>query len=124
MPDTSETVSASAQRHTGISRQVDKTLRRRLRMILALDDFEAPARLYLPRPMYGYVSGGAETNASLRANRAALVRNDMVKKGKSQQESEVGIDTLISLVQLVNQVKLSLGTEKGLTQAELTVKLN
>src|SRR5882672_2327783 len=74
MPDTSETVStpASAQRHTGIGRQIDKSLPRRLRMILALDDFEAPARSYLPRPMYGYVSGGAETNASLRANRAAF----------------------------------------------------
>jgi L-lactate dehydrogenase (cytochrome) len=74
MPDTSETVpaSTSARRHTGISREIDKTLPRRLRMILALDDFEAPARRYLPRPMYGYVSGGAETNASLRANRAAF----------------------------------------------------
>ena len=45
---------------------------RALRMMLALEDFEAPARRYLPRPMYGYVSGGAETNASLRANRAAF----------------------------------------------------
>ena len=74
MPDTTETVSAStsARRHTGISREIDKTLPRRLRMILALDDFEGPARRYLPRPMYGYVSGGAETNASLRANRAAF----------------------------------------------------
>jgi len=76
MPDASETALASdtqaAQRHTGINRQVDRTLPRRLRMILALDDFEAPARRYLPRPMYGYVSGGAETNASLRANRAAF----------------------------------------------------
>ena len=76
MPDTSETALPSdpqaAQRHTGINRQVDKSLPRRLRMILALDDFEAPARRYLPRPMYGYVSGGAETNASLAANRAAF----------------------------------------------------
>jgi len=73
MPDTSETVSTrAAQDHIGIARQVDKSLPRRLRMILALDDFEAPARRYLPRPMYGYVSGGAETNASLRANRAAF----------------------------------------------------
>jgi L-lactate dehydrogenase (cytochrome) len=76
MPDLSETAPGSApeaaQRHTGIGRQIDKTLPRRLRMILALDDFEAPARRYLPRPMYGYVSGGAETNASLRANRAAF----------------------------------------------------
>ena len=73
MPDTTERVAAPAsQDHVGISRQVDKTLPRRLRMILALDDFEAPAMRYLPRPMYGYVSGGAETNASLRANRAAF----------------------------------------------------
>ncbi|MBI3057328.1 MAG: alpha-hydroxy-acid oxidizing protein [Betaproteobacteria bacterium] len=50
----------------------DKTLPRALRGILALQDFEEPARRYLPRPMYGYVSGGAETNASLRANRAAF----------------------------------------------------
>jgi L-lactate dehydrogenase (cytochrome) len=75
MPDTGETTLSdpqAAQRHTGINRQVDRSLPRRLRMILALDDFEAPARRYLPRPMYGYVSGGAETNASLRANRAAF----------------------------------------------------
>jgi len=75
MPEASETALSdpeAAQRHTGINRQVDKSLPRRLRMILALDDFEVPARRYLPRPMYGYVSGGAETNASLRANREAF----------------------------------------------------
>ena len=48
----------------------DKSLPRALLRILALDDFEEPARRYLPRPMFGYVSGGAETNASLSANRA------------------------------------------------------
>ncbi len=73
MPDTSERLAAPVpQDHVGIARQVDKTLPRRLRMVLALDDFEAPARRYLPRPMYGYVSGGAESNASLRANRDAF----------------------------------------------------
>ncbi|HTQ73828.1 MAG TPA: alpha-hydroxy acid oxidase [Burkholderiales bacterium] len=53
---------------------------RRLRRILALDDFEAPARRYLPRPMYGYVSGGAETNASLRANRAAFDSHALIPR--------------------------------------------
>src|SRR5690606_13381448 len=52
--------------------QVDMSLPRRLRSILALQDLEEPARHYLPRPIYGYVSGGAETNASLRENRAAF----------------------------------------------------
>jgi L-lactate dehydrogenase (cytochrome) len=73
MPDTSERLTAPLpQDHVGIARQVDKTLPRLLRMVLALDDFEAPACRYLPRPMYGYVSGGAESNASLRANREAF----------------------------------------------------
>ena len=45
---------------------------RRLRNMLALDDFETVARKVLPRPIYGYVSGGVETNASLRANRAVF----------------------------------------------------
>ncbi len=51
---------------------VDTTLPRHLRGILALQDLEEPARRYLPRPIYGYVSGGVETNASLRGNRAAF----------------------------------------------------
>ncbi len=45
---------------------------RRLRRILALDDFEIAARRHLPRPIFGYVSGAAETNASLRDNRLAF----------------------------------------------------
>jgi len=42
-----------------------------LRGILSLDDFEAPARRRIPRPIFGYVVSGAETHASIRANRAA-----------------------------------------------------
>lgn len=45
---------------------------KRLRNMLALDDFEIEARKILPRPIYGYVSGGVETNASLRGNRAVF----------------------------------------------------
>ncbi|OGA50087.1 MAG: alpha-hydroxy-acid oxidizing enzyme [Betaproteobacteria bacterium RIFCSPLOWO2_12_FULL_62_13] len=39
--------------------------------ILSLDDFEAPARRRIPRPIFGYVASGAERDASLRLNRAA-----------------------------------------------------
>ncbi len=45
---------------------------RRLRGILALDDFEAAARRHLPGPVFGYVSGAAETNSSVRGNRTAF----------------------------------------------------
>jgi len=52
--------------------QIDATLPRALRKVLALQDLEEPARRYLPRPIFGYVSGGAETNAALRGNRSAF----------------------------------------------------
>jgi L-lactate dehydrogenase (cytochrome) len=61
-----------AWRHSGARAEIDQALPRNLRMMLALEDFEAPARRYLPRPMFGYISGGTETDASLRANRAAF----------------------------------------------------
>ncbi|HEY2627672.1 MAG TPA: alpha-hydroxy acid oxidase [Usitatibacter sp.] len=44
---------------------------RSLRRILSLDDFEHAARSYLPRPVFAYVSGAVEDNASYRDNRAA-----------------------------------------------------
>ncbi len=45
---------------------------RRLRRIFALDDLEPAARELLPAPIFGYVSSGTETNASLRNNRGAF----------------------------------------------------
>jgi len=47
-------------------------LPRRLRRILSLEDFEPAARRHLPRPIFGFVAGAAETDASRRDNRAAF----------------------------------------------------
>ena len=44
----------------------------RLGRMLCLDDFEALARSHLPRPIFGYVAGAAETNQSLDDNRQAF----------------------------------------------------
>ena len=40
------------------------TVDRRVARYLALDDFEKTARRRLPRMLYGFISGGAETNAA------------------------------------------------------------
>ncbi len=45
---------------------------RRLRRILCLDDFEIAAKKHLPRPVFGYVAGAAETNWTLHDNRRAF----------------------------------------------------
>jgi L-lactate dehydrogenase (cytochrome) len=69
---------------------------RRLRRILALDDFEAAARRHLPRPIFGYVSGGVETNASVRDNRSAFEEYGFVPRvlvnvsGRSQSTELLG----------------------------------
>jgi hypothetical protein len=60
----------------------------------------------------------------LNENRNTLVRNDMIKKGSTQEEAEAGIDMLITLVKLINRARLRFGTHKGLTQALLEIKLN
>jgi L-lactate dehydrogenase (cytochrome) len=45
---------------------------RALRKYLALDDFEPVARRRIPKFLYGYISGGAETDAAMRDNRKAF----------------------------------------------------
>ncbi|MEW6450071.1 MAG: alpha-hydroxy acid oxidase [Pseudomonadota bacterium] len=47
---------------------------------LALDDFEIAARRHLPRMLYGFVSGGAENNAALRANAESFLDYSFVPR--------------------------------------------
>jgi L-lactate dehydrogenase (cytochrome) len=68
----SAAATAVAERDRWVKPDIDTSLPRALRQVLALQDLEEPARRYLPRPIYGYVSGASETNASLRENRAAF----------------------------------------------------
>ncbi|WP_236564331.1 MULTISPECIES: alpha-hydroxy-acid oxidizing protein [unclassified Burkholderia] len=57
-----------------------QTVPRRLRRILCLDDFEPAAKAYLPRPLFGYVAGAAERNASLDGNRRAFEKYRFVPR--------------------------------------------
>ena len=43
-----------------------------LQRYLCLDDFEATARRRIPKFLYGYIAGGAETDAAVRDNRKAF----------------------------------------------------
>jgi L-lactate dehydrogenase (cytochrome) len=62
-----------------------------LRRYLSLDDFEPTARRRLPKFIYGYISGGAETDAAVADNRRAFdeygfvprVLNDVSGRGQT-----------------------------------------
>ena len=67
---------------------------------------------------------GRRLASILQANRGVLVRGDMIKKGRTQEQAETGIDMLIMVVRLIERVKLSIGMHEGLTRARLEMKLN
>ena len=58
----------------------DTAVPRRLQRYLTLDDFEATARRRIPKFLYGYISGGAETDAAMRDNRKALDEYGLVPR--------------------------------------------
>ncbi|MEN3355421.1 MAG: hypothetical protein V7640_3579 [Betaproteobacteria bacterium] len=51
-----------------------------LRHMLSLEDFEDAARRILPRPIFGYISGGSETDAALRGNRTAFDEHNFIPR--------------------------------------------
>ncbi len=69
---------------------------RDLRNFLCLEDFEPAARRHLPRPIFGYICGGVETDASLRANRTAFEAYQFVPRilvdtrGRTQKRELLG----------------------------------
>jgi L-lactate dehydrogenase (cytochrome) len=64
----------------GVAPTAPARLSRRLRRILSLEDLEPAARAFLPRPIFEFVSGGAETNASRTDNRAAFAELGFVPR--------------------------------------------
>jgi len=67
---------------------------------------------------------GVQLASILQANRQALVRGDMVKKGSTQAEAEGGIDLLITLAKFFKSFKLNIGMHERTTEADLEIKLN
>jgi len=69
---TETTTAIAADAPPTVAARAPSSVPRRLRGMLSLEDFEPAARRRLPRPIFGFIAGGAETNASLHANRAAF----------------------------------------------------
>jgi len=64
----------------GVAPTPPARLARRLRRILSLEDLEPAARGFLPRPVFEFVSGGVESNASRTDNRAAFAELGFVPR--------------------------------------------
>src|SRR5204863_300699 len=67
-----ESTAGGAAPATAVQERQPAATPRRLRGVLCLDDFETAARRHLPRPIFGYIAGAAETNWSLHDNRLAF----------------------------------------------------
>jgi L-lactate dehydrogenase (cytochrome) len=64
----------------GVAQTPPARLSRRLSRILSLEDLEPAARAFLPRPVFEFVSGGVESNASRADNRAAFAELGFVPR--------------------------------------------
>jgi len=93
------TASAQPRAAQPASSSADTQRRRvdtRFRGILSLDDFERAARRRLPRPIFGYVSGGVEDGLSLDDNRRAFAEYGLLPRflvgvaGRSAQATLFG----------------------------------
>jgi L-lactate dehydrogenase (cytochrome) len=91
-----ESTTSGAAPVTTVQERRPATTPRRLRRVLCLDDFEIAARRHLPRPIFGYIAGAAETNSSLHDNRLAFDEFGFVPRvlidvsKRSQQTSLLG----------------------------------
>lgn len=71
---------AAAQPAAASAAASQAALPARLGHILSLDDFERAAERHLPRPIFAYISGAVERNASLRANAASFEQYEFVPR--------------------------------------------
>jgi L-lactate dehydrogenase (cytochrome) len=69
----SQTATQTAETNLRVAGRRDRTdVPRRFKDILCLEDFEEPARRFLPRPIFGYISGGVESNTARDRSRTAF----------------------------------------------------
>jgi L-lactate dehydrogenase (cytochrome) len=78
--NTASALTAKPDTAGGLSLVDKRALPRALRNYLALQDFIDQARKVLPRPIYGYITGGVENNISLRGNREVFDEIGFVPK--------------------------------------------
>lgn len=67
---------------------------------------------------------GARLASILEVNRNAIVRKNMVDKGKTQQQAQSEFDFLTGLLHYLSSVKLDIGTVDGKQEATLDVKFD
>jgi L-lactate dehydrogenase (cytochrome) len=80
MPDAPSAANAPPGAKDALTWAQPAGLPRRLRGVLSLLDFEEAARKFLPRPIFGFISGAAEENAALDDNRAAFAEYGFVPR--------------------------------------------
>ena len=67
---------------------------------------------------------GRHLASILGANRAHLVRQNMVSDGNTQEQAETEIDVLLTVAEYLGNLKLDVGTRDGNTRASIELELN
>jgi hypothetical protein len=64
---------------------------------------------------------GAPLASILQANRSAMVRQNMVEKGHSQEDAEKEVDGILTALKYLDRLAIEAGDKAGLTQLKMTL---
>ena len=67
---------------------------------------------------------GRQLASILKANRANLVRQNMIDDGNTKQEAEASIDVILSIAEYFGGAKIELGSDDGRMRAKLELDVN
>ena len=67
---------------------------------------------------------GRQLVSILKANRANLVRQNMIDDGHTKEEAEAAIDVILSIAEYFGGAKIELGSEDGRMRAKLELEVN
>jgi L-lactate dehydrogenase (cytochrome) len=79
-PSAAGTAASVPPAHVTAASPEPAALPARLGHVLSLDDFEVAARRHLPGPVFAYISGAVERNASLRANARSFEQYEFITR--------------------------------------------
>jgi hypothetical protein len=67
---------------------------------------------------------GRQLASILKANRANMVRQNMIEEGHTKEEAEAAIDVLLSIAEYFGGAKIELGSDDGRMRAKLELEVN
>ena len=66
---------------------------------------------------------GVQLASILRSNQQQMIRDNMIKKGQTEEQARAEIETLLTLIDHLDQLRLEIGNQQNQPQAVLQLRV-